>query len=73
MGFGDVNLSGVLGLLLGWPGIILGLTLAFLLAGFGSTIVIARLVSQRRFNAFGTFIPYGPYLVLAAALLMFKW
>ena len=73
MGFGDVSLSGVLGLLLGWPWIVFGLTLAFLLAGIGSTVVIASLVRQRKFNAFGTFIPYGPYLVLSAALLMFKW
>ena len=25
LGFGDVNLSGIIGLLLGWPGILLGL------------------------------------------------
>lgn len=72
MGFGDVTLSGVLGLLLGWPGIIGGLMLAFLLGGLGSLIVIGVTVVRRRFQAFNTYIPYGPYLVLAAALLFFK-
>ena len=30
LGFGDVNLGGVLGLILGWPGILLGLVLAIM-------------------------------------------
>lgn len=72
MGFGDVTLSGVLGLLLGWPGIIGGLMLAFLLGGLGSLIVIGVTAARRQFQAFNTYIPYGPYLILSAALLFFR-
>jgi leader peptidase (prepilin peptidase) / N-methyltransferase len=72
MGFGDVNLSGILGLLLGWPGIVGGLVGAVLLGGLGSLLVVAVLVVQRRFQAYETFVPYGPYLVIAAGLLIFR-
>ena len=33
LGFGDVHLSGILGLLLGWPGITGGLFVAIILGG----------------------------------------
>jgi prepilin signal peptidase PulO-like enzyme (type II secretory pathway) len=71
MGYGDVNLSGVLGLLLGFPGIIAGLSLAFLIGGALSLIVIVVMMSRRKFEAYNTFIPYGPALILAAAFLIF--
>ncbi len=71
LGFGDVNLSGILGLLLGWPGVIAGLLVAILLGGLGSLIVLVVMVLRRRFQAF-TAIPYGPFLVLSAALLIFR-
>ena len=39
-GFGDVNLSGVLGLMLGWPFIVVGLVIAVLIGGVISLIYI---------------------------------
>lgn len=71
LGFGDVNLSGILGLLLGWPGILAGLVAAILFGGLGSIIVLARMVIMRKYQAFVA-IPYAPYLVLAAVLLLFR-
>ncbi len=71
LGFGDVALSGVLGLFLGWPGIIGGLVLAILLGGAGSLIVLIYSLMRHRYHAFMV-IPYGPFLILAAVLLLFR-
>ena len=70
LGFGDVMLSGVLGLLLGWPGIAAGLVIAVLLGGLGGIVTLAIMLIRRKYQAF-TAIPYGPFLILAAAVLLF--
>lgn len=70
LGFGDVNLSGVLGLLLGWPGIIIGLILTILLAGAVSFIYFIILVAVRRYRP-NVAIPYGPFLVSSAVALLY--
>ena len=70
LGYGDVNLSGVLGLMLGWPGILAGLTIAVLLGGAVSLIYLLATVATRRYHAF-TAIPYGPFLIAAAIALLF--
>ena len=71
LGFGDVNLSGVLGLILGWPGITAGLVGAILLGGMVSLLVLLSMLFTRRYQAFVA-IPYAPFLVLAAVLLLFR-
>jgi leader peptidase (prepilin peptidase) / N-methyltransferase len=71
LGFGDVALSGVLGLMLGWPGITAGLILAILLGGAGSILVIVYTLLTRRYQMFMA-IPYGPFLILAAVVLLFR-
>ena len=71
LGFGDVNLSGVLGLILGWPGITAGLLLAILLGGFTSLIIIIVTKIQKRFSPF-TAIPYAPFLILGTLFLIFR-
>jgi len=58
MGFGDVKFAFLMGLLLGWPGILVALYFAFLTgAGVG---VILILLSKKEF---GQHIPFGPFLV----------
>jgi leader peptidase (prepilin peptidase)/N-methyltransferase len=72
LGFGDVNLSGILGLLLGWPGILAGLIIAVMLGGAVSLIYLVYMLVTRQYKLF-TPIPYGPFLVLSAvSLLYFK-
>jgi leader peptidase (prepilin peptidase)/N-methyltransferase len=71
LGFGDVALSGVLGLLLGWPGIAAGLVLAILLGGAGSLAVLVYSLVARRYHDFMA-IPYGPFLIVAAVMLLFR-
>ncbi len=70
LGFGDVNLSGVLGLILGWPLILPGLVLAILIGGIVSLIYLVIMLVLRRYTLF-TALPYGPFLVAGAFLLLF--
>lgn len=70
LGFGDVNLAGVLGLLLSWPGIVGGLLLAILLGGVVSLFYMLIMFIRRRYRAL-TAIPYGPFLVASAILLLY--
>jgi leader peptidase (prepilin peptidase) / N-methyltransferase len=70
LGFGDVTLSGVLGLLLGWPGIVAGLFLAVLLAGVIMGVYLLVQILRRRYRML-TALPYGPFLIASAFLLLF--
>ncbi len=70
LGFGDVILGGILGLILGWPAIFGGLLISILLAGIISLIYLLITVLARKYKAF-TFIPYGPFMIAGAAALIF--
>ena len=66
MGLGDVKLSGVLGLYLGWLGygvLVAGLFLGFLLGGLVGILVIALGKGGRK-----TKVPFGPFMLLGALL-----
>jgi leader peptidase (prepilin peptidase) / N-methyltransferase len=71
LGFGDVNLSGVLGLVLGWPGITAGLFFGILSAGLVSLFIIVKGVVTRNYHPY-TAIPYAPFLIFGAVLLLFR-
>jgi leader peptidase (prepilin peptidase)/N-methyltransferase len=71
LGFGDVLLAGVIGLMLGWPQVFQALLIAILAGGLISFLVIMVLLATRRFESMNVFTAYGPYLVLGAALLIF--
>jgi len=71
LGYGDVNLAGIAGLLLGWPGIIFGLLFTILAGGLASAAVIVVMLVRRRYHAFSA-IPYGPFLVLSIAVLLLR-
>lgn len=72
LGFGDVTLSTFLGLVVGAPEIIFALVLG-ILAGFVGAIafLVVRSGIQRSHQAFTSFIPYGPFLVLGGAAMLF--
>lgn len=71
LGFGDVNLSGVIGLFLGWPGIAAGLLFAIILGGgFSLLLIVYRLIAQK-YQMFMA-IPYAPFLLISATLLLFR-
>ena len=69
-GFGDVTLAGVLGLSVGYPGILLALFLGILAAGEYSLVHILFMLSRRMYKAFVP-IPYGPFLILGASIVYF--
>ncbi len=71
LGFGDVNLAAIIGLLLGWPGVIPGILLAILLGGAGSLLYLIWMWLNRKLAA-NAAIPYGPFLVLSAIILIYR-
>lgn len=66
MGMGDVKLAGLMGLILGWPKIIVALYLAFLTGAFFGVILI--LLKKKKF---GQHIPFGPFLTTATFVSLF--
>lgn len=72
LGFGDVNLSGVLGLLLGWPKIAISLFFAVMLAGIISGLMLLGKIITRKYQAFVP-IPYAPFLIAAAVILIYMY
>lgn len=71
LGFGDVTISAVLGLLVGWPGIMLTLLIGVLLGGLFSLLTIIALSLTRRYNAMTVFTAYGPFLLIGAIMMIF--
>ena len=70
IGFGDVNLSGIIGLLLGWPGITIGLLFAIVIAGFASLLYLIWTLLRKRYHS-DLALPYGPFLTISAFILLF--
>lgn len=73
LGGGDVYLTGVLGLMLGWPNIILGIVWGALIGGGVAILALIGHLIRRRYveNSMMEFIPYGPSLVLGAFFLLY--
>ena len=69
-GGGDVNLAGLVGLAVGWPGVILALTVTVLAGGVYSLGYIVVQVLRRRYVPYSA-LPYGPFLVLGALAIFF--
>jgi leader peptidase (prepilin peptidase)/N-methyltransferase len=70
LGFGDVNLAGVIGTILGWPGIVGGIFVAVLLGGFISGIFLMIQLIRKEYQAYQA-LPYGPFLVISVFLLLY--
>jgi prepilin signal peptidase PulO-like enzyme (type II secretory pathway) len=73
LGAGDVILVAILGLMLGWPLIWFGLLFGILLGGAVSLLIVLGLVLSRKYgeNALMRFIPYGPYFITSAYIIIF--
>lgn len=74
LGQGDIILVTILGFLVGgWYLIVFLILLSTLLGGAVSVLLIARLALSRRYNANAlmVFIPYGPYFIAGATLIVF--
>ncbi len=71
LGFGDVNLAGITGLLLGWPAIVLGLLFTILAGGLVSLLIVVIMLLRRQYKTFFA-IPYGPFMILSILFLLFR-
>ena len=69
IGFGDVTLSAVCGLLLGWPGVIGGLFLSIILGGIWSLGMILAAMIRKRENPLLKYIAYAPFITIATGAL----
>ena len=69
IGFGDVIQSGVMGLFLGWPGILAGLIITIVLGGLVSIVILIIQVIRRKYQAYSA-IPYAPFIALATLILL---
>lgn len=70
LGFGDVILGGILGLMIGWPEIIGAILLAILIAGLVSAVMILTSLVLKRYQALVA-IPYAPFLLIGASIFLF--
>ena len=70
LGFGDVILGGILGLMVGWPEIVGAIFTAIMIAGLVSGLIILGSLVLKRYKALVA-IPYAPFLLLGAALFIF--
>lgn len=61
MGMGDVKLTFVLGLLLGWPQVAVGLFFAFVIGGIMGTVLIALNKKELKSK-----MPFGPLLIVGS-------
>lgn len=59
MGYGDVKFAAVLGLVLGWPRVFVGILSSFVLGAIVGVTLI--LMGKKRF---GQTVPFGPFMVL---------
>jgi prepilin signal peptidase PulO-like enzyme (type II secretory pathway) len=73
LGAGDVILVTVLGFMLGWPLIWFGLITGVLLGGAVSMVIVVwqLILKKYRENALMLFIPFGPYFIISAYLIIF--
>jgi len=63
LGFGDVKLAGILGLILGWPGILVNIYIAFVIGGaVGGILVWLRKKTLKSAVAFGPLLVFGAFL-----------
>lgn len=61
MGLGDVKLAAPVALLLGWPKVIVGIFLSFILGGLVSMVLLA--LGKKKM---GQVIPFGPFIIISA-------
>lgn len=73
LGAGDVILATILGFLVGWPLIWFCILMSILLGGIISFLLILWLIVSGKYNknALMMFIPYGPYFIISASLLVY--
>ncbi len=71
LGFGDVRMGTLSGLILGWYALGPALLIMMITGGIAAAILIAnKLIRTRRYRIFSA-IPYGPYIVTGTAVMLY--
>jgi prepilin signal peptidase PulO-like enzyme (type II secretory pathway) len=70
LGLGDVYLMGGLGLMMGWPEVVGGILIAFILGGLISGGVILGSSLLKKYEPLRA-IPYAPFLLLGAIIMIY--
>ncbi len=77
MGFGDVTLMGMIGAYLGWQAAILTFFLAAFIglghAAWKIVRTVKKMLSRRKVTSADRELPFGPYLSMAAVVLLLSW
>jgi hypothetical protein len=55
---------------LGWPGIVAAVFYTIFIAGAGSVLILLSQLLRKQYQPF-TAVAYGPYMLLAAVLLLY--
>lgn len=76
LGYGDVRLSGVLGMALaweGWPQLVIGIYAAFVLGGIVGGVLAALKIVDRKGYAFGPFLMAGAWIAVVVGPAITDW
>ncbi len=76
LGYGDVRLSGVLGMALaweGWPQLVIGLYAAFILGGIIGALLSAFKIVDRKGYPFGPFLLFGAWFAVVIGPSVTAW
>ena len=65
MGMGDVKLAGLIGLVVGFPGVLPALAVGIIAGGVGAAAMLLTGRARR-----GSYLPYAPFLVTGAMVVM---
>lgn len=63
MGWGDFKLIGALGLIFGWPDVLIIILLSFIIGGIS---VLPLLLKKRK--TMKDMVPFGPFLIIASTV-----
>ena len=74
MGMGDVKLAGLIGLVTGWPLVIVALLIGILIGGLAAIVMLLlRLKGRKDVIPYGTFLAIGPIITLFWGVDIFHW
>ncbi len=74
MGLGDVKLACLIGLVTGWPMVIVALLIGIILGGLAAIVLLSlRLKGRKDAIPYGTFLAIGPIITLFWGMDIFHW
>ncbi|MBI4252639.1 prepilin peptidase [Candidatus Uhrbacteria bacterium] len=65
IGGGDIRLGALMGVMLGWPGVLLALFVAYIVGAAGAIVLLALKLKDRK-----SAIPFGPFLAGATGMVL---